>query len=773
MSGMLIESTSRADNNRNRRVSDASDVPKISTGGGENQIRATPEYEAAFSMEAWKRKEQAAFKTKLVDAQRTAIKHLEAQFNSRENERIGELEAVRKELEAMASRVQRSGKLADERTAALNDRERRLEEERIKMMSEFEHTLDKEQRNFRAHGDALQLELEGCRSQLKERDIHINTLEDRLRSVQNDHDKLQRLLTNVQQHEGAQGVLVRELKDQIEGMTSHMRKLEQMTGERGYEATKYRKEKEEAEAAAAYYIAQLREASKRCELLEETINRMQSERIQQEAADLKRQKRANELDRLRGGSGLTSRGGGTAAIEDIRPSVLLAEHAMQHLHINNTQIQALQGGRVSTTASSATAQVAFQSEIDEMRQFLTRLTEDVKHQEKEQRKEQRRETKRWQYNIEHNVKEATPLIYASTHPHPPLPEEVYQRYDGQQSRGGGGGGGYDDDDGIHEEPSRFYEMAGSDEEGTTHGVKASSGGEGGGGSDSGAHTPQEQLEPSSNYGRRASGNRYYDNHQWEVSVSTMSSNAASRLASAMNTPERHQDRYRGISPQRDAQRHFRRSPGRHADARHSGGRRSVPTTRRPMRSPSDTKPHAGDVAAATTHHVSSFAHGQPWRPKHTPPSPRRVGRDDVVTPNLSIEGRSIDLGLKTGEDDEITIHHAHEHDHHEHRAAASSSALVASRYFDTPSSQGGGVKLSTASTNWSREEEGAGSTTPRAPSTNADDGMDSEVGVFIKSLKQSRANVLATGAYTEDDELVRQMDERIARYSNFLKEKRF
>ena len=101
-------------------------VATIDTGTG--SLRGTPEYEVAFNIEAWKRKEQAAFRAKLAESQRLAIKHLESQFNSRENERIAELESVRAELETMAIRVQKATKQADERTIALNDRERRLED---------------------------------------------------------------------------------------------------------------------------------------------------------------------------------------------------------------------------------------------------------------------------------------------------------------------------------------------------------------------------------------------------------------------------------------------------------------------------------------------------------------------------------------------------------------------------------------------------------------------------------------------------------------------
>lgn len=85
---------------------------------------------------------------------------------------------------------------------------------------------------------------------------------------------------------------------------------------------------------------------------------------------------------------------------------------------------------------------------------------------------------------------------------------------------------------------------------------------------------------------------------------------------------------------------------------------------------------------------------------------------------------------------------------------------------DTPSSQND-VRLSTASSSYLTANSTA------APESNLPDEMNSEVAVFVQSLKQSRANVLATGAYTENDELIKQMDERIARYSTFLREKRF
>ena len=612
-------------------------------------------------------------------------------------------------------------------------------------MSEFEGTLDKEQRRARIQKDSMTLEVDGLRKQLQEREAHIATLEERVRSAQTEHDKLQRLLTNIQQHESAQGVLVRDLKDQIETMSGHMRKLEQIAGEKGYEATKCRKEKEEAEAAAAFYVEKLRDASRRCELLEEASHRMQEERLQRETNDLKRLKRNAEFSRLRGGASTANDDDG-----DVRPSVLLAEHALQQHASVSGQIGQLQG-----QGKSATARFTLRSEIEEMRSFLSRVSDTVKQREKEQRKEVRRMNKRWQFNIENNIKEASPLLYAASHPHPPLPAEVYQHFGAQ---GGQPSEGFSEDrDTLLGHKATSVESRYTD----------------GGVEESGAHTPEEQLEPSG-FAHRAFG-RQTSNPHWEVSVSTMSSNAQSRLQSAMNTPERlHNDRFHVISPQRYP---TRGSPYRHhvsSDPRDTRRTASLPRRRRQ----SIESPTGNSSAAAASHHVSSFAHGQPWRPKHTPPSPSR--RDDgggreSADPSTS---HAMDLGLRQ-DDEQDFQHHRHEHHHHEHRAAAASSALTVSPYLDTPSSQRSvgerGVRLS------SGEESSGAHVNDVSSLTGAGDGeggwgvegIGSDVGVFVESLRRSRANILATGAYTENDELVRQMDERIARYTHFLKEKRF
>eukprot|EP00758_Cryptobia_borreli_P011330 Tbor_TRINITY_DN5646_c0_g2::TRINITY_DN5646_c0_g2_i2::g.9319::m.9319 len=50
--------------------------------------------------------------------------------------------------------------------------------------------------------------------------------------------------------------------------------------------------------------------------------------------------------------------------------------------------------------------------------------------------------------------------------------------------------------------------------------------------------------------------------------------------------------------------------------------------------------------------------------------------------------------------------------------------------------------------------------------------INSEVISFIESLIISKGNILATGAYTEDDELIIQMDKRIDTYTRMVNDRR-
>jgi hypothetical protein len=344
-----------------------------------SSVRGTEEYAAAFDLEVWKAEQRTQFEeTNRVELERKR-RALDVEFAQRDVARLEEVDALRRELEAMASRLHTTGKVLSKRITNQEKREEAYEARRLQHAAESEfHIHELESRHRRAMDEQF-LKHESLASQLKERDLVAQQAHQRLTVLQQEYDALQRLVSRLQTRETSESATISELRSRSETMAGTIRELQSALESKNKSLEVLLGEKEELVAACRLYKTQVKDITNEYNRLASTV---QAER---ERALTEEQERLASLARQ---SDLLYRCGDQVQhqqLSPLSPSDYLAR-----------TFTATRGGAPLATFPTGSSPVGshVSTEIGALRQLVDQLRNESARDEKAHRqKHERREKK--------------------------------------------------------------------------------------------------------------------------------------------------------------------------------------------------------------------------------------------------------------------------------------------------------------------------------------------------------------------------------------------
>ncbi|RNF20652.1 uncharacterized protein Tco025E_03669 [Trypanosoma conorhini] len=265
-------------------------------------FRGTEEYAAAFDLEVWKAQQQARLRSELGEEKTRLRREVAAEVRKKEEERLGELDAFRRELEQVAQRLQLREETLQRRISQFEAREAVFEARRVKVAEQHEqHLLAVESRTRRQLEEAVVRE--GLlQAQAREREGTVARLEERLRAAENEHDTLQRYLARTVADDKEKARVAR-LEEESAAANAAVAALQLKLKEREAELAAARKERDQFEAAAKQCRDQLGQLSRRYSELQQQWQQRERALLDAEHRRLDEAKRRQQLLALEAGGG--------------------------------------------------------------------------------------------------------------------------------------------------------------------------------------------------------------------------------------------------------------------------------------------------------------------------------------------------------------------------------------------------------------------------------------------------------------------------------------
>ncbi|ESL07342.1 hypothetical protein TRSC58_04970 [Trypanosoma rangeli SC58] len=264
-------------------------------------FRGTEEYAAAFDLEVWKAQQQARLRSELNKEKTRLRRELAAEVRKKEEERLGELDAFRQELEQVARRLQLREETLQKRISQFETREAVFDARRVKVAEQHEqHLLSVEDRTRRQLEEAVVRE--GLlRAQLREREGIVARLEEKLRAAEGEHDTLQRCLARTVAEDKDKAQVTR-LEEASAAANAAVAMLQLKLKERETELAVTRKERDQFQEAAKQCRSELTQLARRYSELQQRWHQRERALLDDEHRRLEETKRQHQLLALQTGS---------------------------------------------------------------------------------------------------------------------------------------------------------------------------------------------------------------------------------------------------------------------------------------------------------------------------------------------------------------------------------------------------------------------------------------------------------------------------------------
>jgi hypothetical protein len=273
---------------------------------GVDEVRLTEEYAAAFDLEVWKAQQRQVFRRELDVERERMVLALQAEFHERELKRISEIDHLRAELEAMAQRLQQSGKALKKRVANHERREEAFDQRRLEISREHEARLHDVESKTRRLLDEANAKVDLLNAELRDRDIVNHQLHERLAATQNEYDQLQRMTSRLQANEGSQQKVAMDLQRELQQSSADAQRLTAELDRTRRLLEDAVKEKKQVAAAAHFYKQQLMRLADKYNALTEEYHRQFREQLEEDKRKLEQLKQQDDFVRNRGRRGLPS-----------------------------------------------------------------------------------------------------------------------------------------------------------------------------------------------------------------------------------------------------------------------------------------------------------------------------------------------------------------------------------------------------------------------------------------------------------------------------------
>ncbi|EKG06250.1 hypothetical protein TCSYLVIO_002653 [Trypanosoma cruzi] len=275
--------------------------PDADFGSVTAAFRGTEEYAAAFDLELWKAQQQARLRSELNEEKKRLKKEVAAEVRKKEEQRLGDLDTVRQDLEQVARRLQIREETLQKRISQFEAREAVFEARRVKVAEQHEqHLLSVEGRTRRQLEEAV-VRQGVLQAQLREREDTITRLEEKLRAAESEHDALQRCMARHVAEDEDKARITR-LEEELASANAAVTTLQLKLKERESELVVARKERDQFQEASKLSRDQLGQLARRYSELQKQWQQRERMLLDEEKRRLEEDKRRHQLVTLQAGS---------------------------------------------------------------------------------------------------------------------------------------------------------------------------------------------------------------------------------------------------------------------------------------------------------------------------------------------------------------------------------------------------------------------------------------------------------------------------------------
>lgn len=267
-------------------------APHAPECSAEEMLRATNEYAVAFDLEIWKAQQQARFRMQLRAAKEKLEKRILSELTNRGKVQMDELENAHHELESMAKHLQNTGDELQRRSLQLDAREAAFEARRVRVAEQHEGHLSRVEQRSQQVVEEVTATRDVLSVLVREKEMIIAQLQDRLRAAEGRYDELQRRTAAMLAAEGTDSSRAAE-QQQLETTRATVRQLEMRLADQSHRMSLDDREREDLRQRLHRSEAQLDEVTKQYNVL-----RRQWHNRQQETLRSEREKLEEERNRL-------------------------------------------------------------------------------------------------------------------------------------------------------------------------------------------------------------------------------------------------------------------------------------------------------------------------------------------------------------------------------------------------------------------------------------------------------------------------------------------